>query len=66
VEHYQGPRVVSPHEAMAAAAECMAETLRSALALVDHASGRALPQVERRKERTRRASDVMEEACRLD
>lgn len=66
VEHYHGPRVVSPHEAMAAAAECMAETLRSALALVDHASGRVLPQAERRTERKRRASDAMEDACRLD
>lgn len=57
---------VSPEEAMAAAAACMAETLKTALALVEHAAVQALPQPERRVERHRRAQDVMTDACLMD
>jgi hypothetical protein len=39
---------VSPVEAMTAAAACMSETLKTALALVEHANGQALPAYERR------------------
>lgn len=52
---------VSPHEALATAAECMSDTLRSALALVDHARLQALPPFERRQERNRRATDVLQD-----
>jgi hypothetical protein len=48
---------LSPQEALAAAAECMSDTLRSALVLVDQAKSQALQPVERRKERQPRAAD---------
>lgn len=44
----------------------MSDALRSALALVDHATGKVLPQGERRQERKRRAADVMDDVCRMD
>jgi hypothetical protein len=59
-------KLVSPAEAMAAAAACMSETLKTALALVDHATAQAVPKYERRVERHRRAQDLMEDACKLD
>ena len=48
---------LSPQEALAAAAECMSDTLRSALALVDQAKSQVSHPVERRKERQPRATD---------
>jgi hypothetical protein len=59
-------QTVSPVEAMAAAAACMTETLKTALALVEHANGQALPKYERRVERHRRAQDFMTDACMTD
>jgi hypothetical protein len=57
-EELRLPRpTVSPQEALAAAAECMSDTLRSALALVEHAKTGALQPVERRKQRNPRATD---------
>lgn len=49
---------VSPMEAMHAAASCMSETLKTALALVEHANDQALPVYERRVTRLRRADDL--------
>lgn len=60
------PRLVPPGEAMAAAAACMNETLKAALALVEHANAQLLPHPERRVERHRRAQDFMEDDCKLD
>ena len=57
---------VSPLEAMTAAAACMSETMKTALALVDHAAATALPQYERRTEHTRRASDRLADHCAFD
>lgn len=62
----EGQRQVSPLEAMNAAAACMSETLKTALALVDHAKAQAQPSYERRVERRRRASDALEDACMAD
>jgi hypothetical protein len=42
---------------MESAAASMTQTLRTALALVEHAKAQALPKVERRVERHRRAQD---------
>lgn len=58
--------LVSPAEAMSAAAACMTEALKAALTLVDHAGTQSLPKYERRVERHRRAQDLMEDACALD
>jgi hypothetical protein len=60
------PAPVSPVEAISAAASCMSETLKAALALVEHANAQALPQYERRVARHRRAQDLMEDACKFD
>jgi hypothetical protein len=57
---------VSPLEAMTAAAACMSETMKTALALVDHAGAIALPQYERRTAHTRRASDRLAGDCAFD
>jgi hypothetical protein len=62
----QGATELSPLEAMHAAAACMSETLKSALALVDHARSQAQPAFERRVERRRRASDALEDASMQD
>lgn len=56
----------SPLEAMRQAAACMSETLKNALALVEHANEQALPRYERRLVRPRRAIDVLAETCMLD
>jgi hypothetical protein len=62
------PRTVTPAEAMEAAAACMSETLKSALALVDHVRSRALPQLpeERRGPDTRRVDDTLADWCAAD
>lgn len=60
------PQALPPHEAMAAAAACMSETLRSALALVDHSARETQPPLERRQERKRRESDYLEYAFMKD
>jgi hypothetical protein len=57
---------VSPLAAMTAAAACMSETMKTALALVDHAANLALPQYERRSDHARRASDRLAGACAFD
>ena len=59
-------QTVSPAQAMTAAAACMTETLKTALALVEHANAQALPKYERRVERHRRAQDIMTDACMMD
>ena len=56
----------SPLDAMREAAACMSETLKNALALVEHANQRAVPRFERRRERPRRAIDVLADTCMLD
>lgn len=56
------PRPVSPAEAMSAAAACMSETLKTALALVEQANAQALPAFERRVCPQRRASDALDDA----
>jgi hypothetical protein len=60
------PQPVSPLDAMESAAASMTQTLRTALALVEHAKTQALPKYERRVERHRRAQDQLEDACQLD
>jgi hypothetical protein len=60
------PQPVSPLEAMESAAACMTQTLRTALALVEHAKTQALPKYERRVERHRRTQDQLEDTCQLD
>lgn len=62
----QGATQLTPLQAMHAAAACMSETLKSALALVDHASSQAQPAFERRVERRRRASDTLDDASMQD
>lgn len=57
---------VSPAEALATAAAAMSDTLKSALALVEHANAQSLPRYERRVTRQRRADDVLAETCKLD
>jgi hypothetical protein len=62
-----GPvQAVSPLEAMTAAAACMSETMKTALALVDHAGALALPQYERRTDHARRTSDRLAGDCAFD
>jgi hypothetical protein len=53
------PKQVSPLDAMHAAAACMSETLKTALALVEHTSNRGLPAWERRTPRHRRGADAL-------
>jgi hypothetical protein len=60
------PAPVSPVDAMRAAAACMSETLKTALALVEHANGQALPVYERRVPRHRRAHDAFDDCAALD
>jgi hypothetical protein len=60
------PQPVSPLEAMESTAACMTQTLKTALALVEHVRVQALPRNERRADRHRRAQDQLEDACRLD
>jgi hypothetical protein len=60
------PQPVSPLEAMESAAASMTQTLRTALALVEHANTQALPKYERRVARHRRAQDQLEDTCQLD
>lgn len=62
----EAPQTMSPYEAMTAAADCMSETLKTALALVDHAREQTLPRYERRVERRRRVSDALEGDCLTD
>jgi hypothetical protein len=56
----------SPVDAVRAAAECMSEALKSALALVENANEHALSRVERRGRRARRSDDTLADHCRLD
>jgi hypothetical protein len=51
---------LSPQEALAAAAECMSDTLRSALSLVEQTKAHVVQPVERRRERQPRATDGIE------
>jgi hypothetical protein len=44
----------------------MSDTLKSALALVEHANRSAAIQDERRKLRARRTEDVLGETCKFD
>jgi hypothetical protein len=66
VAQQEPPKQVSPLEAMNAAAACMSETLKTALALVEHAGGRALPADERRVPRHRRAGDALGDSVPFD
>jgi hypothetical protein len=65
-EQQGAPQPVSPLEAMESAAASMTQTLRAALALVEHAKTQALPKYERRVERHRRAQDQLEDSCQMD
>jgi hypothetical protein len=60
------PKTVTPAETLHAAAACMAETLKSALALVEHANARCLPVPERRQTRARRSDDILGDIAGLD
>jgi hypothetical protein len=62
----QETKPVSPLEALNAAAACMSETVKTAMALVDHAKAQAQPNYDRRIVRRRRASDSLEDACMED
>jgi hypothetical protein len=65
-EQQAGGQPASPLDAMREAAACMSETLKNALALVEHANRQALPGFERRLERPRRAQDVLGATCVFD
>lgn len=56
----------SPLEAVRAAAQCMAEALHAALAMVEYSRDQAAARVERRVARARRADDERADDCRLD
>jgi hypothetical protein len=60
------PKPVSPLEAMSAAAACMSDSLKAALALVEHANDKALPSYERRRPGARRSDDTLADTARLD
>ncbi|MFB9244068.1 hypothetical protein IV454_00325 [Massilia antarctica] len=60
------PQPATPVERMAAAARCMSDALRSALAVVEHVNVQAAQQHERRAQRHRRADDTLGEDCALD
>ncbi|MFL6672120.1 MAG: hypothetical protein ACJ8LG_02375 [Massilia sp.] len=66
IERRDARQPVSPLDAMRQAAASMSETLKNALALVDHTNQLALPKYERRLTRARRADDVSSDICRLD
>jgi hypothetical protein len=66
IEQRQANAPVSPLDAMREAAACMSDTLKSALALVEHANRSAAIQDERRKLRARRTEDVLGETCKFD
>lgn len=57
---------VSPAEATAAAAACMSDALKAALALVDHVNATSTSKVERRRQGGRRADDLLADSCRFD
>lgn len=56
----------SPIEAVRAAAECMSEALRSALALVERSAEHTSRRLDRRARLPRRVVDAQSEDCRLD
>jgi hypothetical protein len=60
------PEPASPLDAMSAAAACMSETLKTALALVEQANSQALQACERRVPRHRRAADSAGEGVAFD
>jgi hypothetical protein len=66
LEQHQADRPASPLAAMQKAAACMSDTLKSALALVEHANHQALPKYDRRLAQARRAQDILADACQFD
>jgi hypothetical protein len=66
LEQRAASRPVSPLDAMQQAAACMADTLKSALALVDQTSKLLQPKAERRLMQVRRAEDVLGDVCQFD
>jgi hypothetical protein len=66
IEQQEACAPVSPLDAMREAAACMSDTLKSALALVEHANRSACMQDERRKGKARRAADVLADTCKFD
>lgn len=60
------PQPMSPAAATAAAAACMSEALKSALALVDHVNASSTGKAERRQRGARRADDRLADQCRFD
>jgi hypothetical protein len=66
LEQQQANRPASPLDAMRQAAACMSDTLKSALALVEHANHQALPKYDRRLALARRAQDILADACQFD
>ena len=56
----------SPIAAMRDVAAVMAETLKTAQAVIEHANSFALPKFDRRGARARRADDVLAELCQSD
>jgi hypothetical protein len=66
IERHDARRPVSPLDAMRQAAASMSETLKNALALVEHTNQLAVPKYERRGDRPRREHDVLSDVCRLD
>lgn len=63
------PPPESPAATIAAAAASMSDALKTALALVDHASAQSIRQYERRERRSdirRRKEDILGDVCQLD
>jgi hypothetical protein len=56
----------SPAETIAAAADAMAEALRTALALVEHSNSQSIPKYERRVDPHRRTTDVLVNHIKFD
>ena len=66
IEKKVQPAPASPIEAMSAAAACMSQALKTALALVEHSKAQALPGYERRMENNRRTTDKLFDEWKAD
>lgn len=56
----------SPADTINAAAACMSDALKTALTLVEQSNAQSVRKFERRIERHRRESDLLEDICKLD
>jgi hypothetical protein len=66
VERAAAKPLPSPLDTMTAAAAAMSDALKSALALVDHSNALTARKYERRRNQSRRESDVLGEDCSFD